>query len=659
LPALDNGFEKKLKALSDQLAGDSRAILQDILNSFDDAESILDCIFASMPAAAILIDHRGRVVRWNERAKAFAEQQGFSGKILSAHANFIEFCSNGDLKEGLRQVLHSGRDSVELVYRTMGSPERRWFRAIISRWKDRDKDGALILQADITERKEMEARLRQKSAILDEVQDAVVVADLEDRIVFFNRAAERLYGWSRRDVLGKTAGGLFYSADKPSPYPRIKELLFENRRWSGDLVQMTKDGREVHVEARWSVGYNDEGEPVRILRAFTDVTAKRRLENQSLRAQRIQTLGTLAGGVAHDLNNILAPILLTVNRSRETQAGMSREDIMLIEKSTERAKHLVRQLLGFFRGYQGERSSHSPADLVEEISQVVSATFDKHILFTKTIEGGLPELRCDATQIHQILLNLCVNSRDAMPNGGSLELSAASLELQTAYPTFLENAKPGNYVVFTVKDTGTGMPTEVLEHIFEPFFTTKEKGRGTGLGLSTCMAIARSHGGYIDVSSQLGIGTTVRLFLPVNGARRASVEIEARSLEQPNIRMGRGETILLVDDEDDLRNVVANMLRTRGYRVIAVSSGAEALIQLQNTREVQAVLVDMIMPRMKGPELIRRIREFGLNMPVIGMGGLGGNSKEGRSIRQELVGFLEKPFSMDHLLGALAKVFTD
>ena len=349
-------------------------------------------------------------------------------------------------------------------------------------------------------RLDADAQIAAQAQLLDLATDAIIVRDLEDRVQFWNQGAERLYGFSRDEVIGKKSTS-FIPAAAHHIFREAKRLTLEQGHWHGEMEHLSKDRKAVVVMSRWTLVRKTTGEPERILAINSDITEKKLLEQQFLRAQRLESIGTLASGIAHDLNNILAPILMACEVLKDVQPdAQAKELIEMARNSAERGAGVVNQLLTFVRGSDGKRSIVQTPALLNEICGVLRKTMPKNITTRCEIDPALPPIKADPTQIHQVLMNLCVNARDAMPNGGKLTVTAST--------------DSESFVVIRVADTGTGIPQDILEKIFDPFFTTKEPGKGTGLGLSTVVGIVKSHGGKVSVESQQGAGTAFEIIFP-------------------------------------------------------------------------------------------------------------------------------------------------
>jgi PAS domain S-box-containing protein len=373
----------------------------------------------------------------------------------------------------------------------------------------------LVVARDITERRRNEERLRELAALVEKAQDAIYVHDLDQQITYWNPGAERLYGWSAQEVLGKRAAELFYK-ESSSELEEIRRTVLEKGEWMGELHQLNKQGRVVTVMARRNLLRDTQGRPVSILNINTDVTEQRQLETQLLRAQRLESIGELTGRIAHDLNNVLTPILMSAGLIGMTVVDESGRT--LIENINTSARHgaeLVRQLLSFARGVEGERSVVTPAAFLADMKILLRQVLSDGIELRVTCASDCRPVMADPTQMRQVVLNLCINARDAMPLGGVIEVAVENVVVDAALARSLADGAPGNYLCILVSDTGTGMPPAVVGKIFDPFFTTKEEGKGTGLGLSTVRGIIKGHGGFIQVESEVGRGTLFRLYLPV------------------------------------------------------------------------------------------------------------------------------------------------
>ncbi|MHB1308452.1 MAG: hybrid sensor histidine kinase/response regulator [Limisphaerales bacterium] len=520
-----------------------------------------------------------------------------------------------------------------------------------------DVDGrrmVLVCLEDVTAQKQTEERAAEQAALLDVAHDAISVRDLTGAIQYWNKGAERLYGWSAEEVAGRNAVELLLPRPTPRWLIEASQVLQEGGEWKGEHRALARGSGELSVFSRWTLLRDPQGKPRAVLVVDTDVTEKKRLEAQFLRAQRLESIGVLAGGVAHDLNNILAPILMAVPALRETVTDDgSLEILAAVENCALRGAGVVRQILTFARGVDGVRGPLQMRHLFRETLQVLKATFPKSIQIETDAATAPWTVRGDATQIQQVMTNLCVNARDAMPKGGVLRLGLNNVRLQVALENAFPNVVPGPYVVLSVADTGTGIAPEVVDRMFDPFFTTKTAGQGTGLGLATVLGIVKSHGGGIVVETIPGQGTRFDVYLPST----AVVEKPVAGPKAAGDLSGHGELVLLVDDEPQLRHVIHRTLVRHGYEVVTAANGAEALnLASENRNRLAAVLSDYSMPVMDGVALVRTLRSDNARLPLILMSGLGEQMTRENATALGASRLLVKPFKIEELLQMLRDV---
>jgi two-component system cell cycle sensor histidine kinase/response regulator CckA len=511
----------------------------------------------------------------------------------------------------------------------------------------------VAIRSDITERKRGEQRISEQAALLDESPDAILVRDLEHNILFWNKGAERIYGWTAEEAVGRNAMDLLLR--QPSPqFEEARQAVIKNGEWSGELYHVRRDGGEINVESRWKLVRDEQGTPSSILIVNTDITEKKRIEAQFLRAQRMESIGTLAGGIAHDLNNVLSPILMAIDMLKlKATDESSKKWLDVLRANAERGGNMVHQVLSFARGVAGERLALQPKHLIKEIVKILRETLPKSIEIAHHLPDDLWIISADATQIHQVLMNLCVNARDAMPEGGLLSIKAEDAVVDENYARMHIEAKPGRFVLITVSDTGPGMSPEIQSRIFEPFFTTKEMSKGTGLGLSTALTIVKSHGGFLNVYSEVYKGTQFAIYLPAMEAPGKP----AKDVLQTDLPLGKGELILVVDDEESIREITRGTLETFGYTVLTASDGTEALaLYTDRKSEIAVVLTDMVMPFMDGPATIRALRKMDADVKIIAASGLTAGNTAGEGSLEGVNVFLSKPYTAEKLLKALAQV---
>jgi PAS domain S-box-containing protein len=605
--------------------------------------------------AIITIDAEGKVTEFNLSAELMFGRSRMSvlGREL-AETIIPERLRDAHRAGLLRQAdpgMLIGRRRVELIgLRADGSE----FPVELTLSKVRTGSGPVFTAfiRDLSDRRRAEAeqhralsRIAEQASLLDQARDAIIVRDLQHRIRYYNRSAERLYGWTPGDVMGQSVRERFFP--DPAVFDEAMKTLLSRGDWLGELSVTGRDHAKLIVESRWTLTRDVSGEPRAVLVIDTDITERKELERRFLRAQRMESIGTLAGGIAHDLNNMLAPVLMSIELLKDCASDAERDAILAtIEASTRRGAALVRQVLTFARGVEGDRTAVDVAGLLTEVEKFANDTFMKNITVHTTVSGNVTVLG-DQTQLHQVLINLGVNARDAMPSGGTLTLSAGVEAISKGDPKVDLSARAGNYVVIRVTDTGTGIPAGIIDRVFEPFFTSKGTGKGTGLGLSTSLAIVRSHGGFMRVDSDVGSGSTFTVYLPALAER---VQPSAKA-EQTAPDRGAGEMILVVDDEEPVLRMTTLVLESFGYRVLAAISGAEAETLFRAHRdEIKVVFTDMTMPGMDGAALIRRVREIDPHARVIAASGLGAaQAARVAGVRR----FLSKPYTADTVLKAI------
>jgi PAS domain S-box-containing protein len=506
---------------------------------------------------------------------------------------------------------------------------------------------------DITERKLAQEKIAEQAAFLDKARDAIIVRDLKGHILFWNEGAERIYGWTHDEVIGlKIAGLLFIDAGK---FHHFNHLAIRQGEWSGELPHQTKDGREIIVESRWTLVRDEDGQPKSLLEINTDITEKKKIEAQFMRAQRMESIGTLAGGIAHDLNNILSPILMSIDILKARAAdARTLGTLETIEISARRGAGIVRQVLSFARGLEGERVEIQPKHLLRDVENLLHETFPKNIRLQFFIPDDTWTIQGDATQMHQILLNLCVNARDAMPEGGALTVRAENRELDAQDEAMNPQARAGRYVTISVTDTGTGIAPATLDKVFEPFFTTKAPDKGTGLGLSTVLAIVKSHAGFIHVTSEPGRGASFLVYLP---ALDFTDRLPDEARPEETLPRGHGETVLVVDDEASILTITGQTLQAYGYHVLTSINGAEALaIYAQRQEEIHVVLTDMMMPILDGPAMILALLRINPQARIIAASGLEANNNTAKVAAAGVTHFLNKPYTAGTLLNKIREI---
>ena len=475
----------------------------------------------------------------------------------------------------------------------------------------------LVLARDVTERRQAEARLQEQASLLAKARDAIVATDLEWRVTYWNASAERLYGLKTSDVIGRKIEelGLNYEAGK---VVAARTMVLAKGEWRGELRVQTRTGVTVLVESTWSLVV-EGGQPRSILMIDTDVTERKKLESQLLRAQRLESVGTLAGGVAHDLNNVFTPVLLTLDLLAPKAA--TNEERQIVEKTRASVAHgaaLVRQLLAFARGVDGERVQIDATAALAAVEPLVRQWLPSTVELVVRHTAPPWPIEANLTQLNQVLVNLAMNARDAMPQGGRLELNTANVTVDQAHAEANPGIKPGRFLRISISDTGTGMTQEVVDRIFDPFFTTKPPGKGTGLGLSMVAGIMKNHCGFVQVESEVGRGTTFHLFFPAcPSLADALPPIKREPERQP------GQGVLLVDDEPAVREALRALLQRAGYAIFPAEDATSALREFEHCRDqISLVITDMMLPDRSGLEVVKTLRAIDPNLPIIAISGM-------------------------------------
>ncbi|MES2692733.1 MAG: PAS domain S-box protein [Verrucomicrobiota bacterium] len=465
-----------------------------------------------------VLDREGHYIYHNP---AHASLLGSLDK-LRATAPFAEI--HPDDRERVREVFHG-------TVRT-AAPQRLEYRLLLRDGAERflesqfgvlrsatgEVENVLVVSRDVTERRAAELRLREQASLLDKARDAIVASDLEHRVTYWNASAERIYGWTAEEVAGRDLRTLDLDTN-PQALASARLQVLEKGEWHGELPRRSRHGTKVHIATRWSLVRDATGQPRAILSIDTDITASKQLETQLLRSQRAESIGALSSGIAHDLNNMLAPILLGTELLRmEPLSPTGQRFVDSIFASAKHGADLVRQLLTFARGSDGARVQVPPKMLLDEVFALLRQTLTSRIDLQLDAPAALGPILADATQLKQLLLNLCINARDAMSGAGSIVIGARDVVVDEAQARTMPEGRAGAHLHLRVSDTGTGIPPEIVDRIFDPFFTTKPVGKGTGLGLSLVQGIVKGHGGFLHVESKLGAGTTFHIFIPTMDA---------------------------------------------------------------------------------------------------------------------------------------------
>lgn len=591
------------------------------------------------------------LIQWNknaERLYGYTREEARGRQVYE----LLQTKYPGSFEEYLENLRKSGYWEGEIAQTTKDGREL----IVESRQaiKNSDDEHPIVLETsrNITAAKEANERIRQQASLLEKTRDAIMVCDLNHRLIYWNPGAERAYGWSAGEVLGNDICDTICNGDQ-TVIEAAMHALETADEWHEETTTITKSGERITVISRWNLVRNEVELPDYYLVVNTDVTDLKKAERQLFRTQRLESIGTLAGGIAHDLNNALSPIMMAVEMLQNdldlpegSQAWLS-----IIRENTQRGADLIKQVLMFARGAdEGTRIDLQTPILIKEFVKIIEKTFPQNVKIECRLATQLDHISADPTQIHQVLMNLAVNAKDALAEkGGSLQIEATNLQVERSQIKGAVESEPGPYILISVRDTGSGMSRETLARIWDPFFTTKEIGKGTGLGLSTALSIVEGHGGFIVAESKEGVGTEISVYLP-------ALRVHARESGAPSAKspQGHGETILFVDDEPHVLLLAKATLEKHGYKVITASSGQRAIEAIKTNNTIDLLLTDMAMPEMDGPATISAIREIDPEIRVIASSGLVQDYRSHLgSINAD--SFLEKPFTIEALLSVISK----
>lgn len=606
----------------------------------------LESTIESMSDALFIVDRDWTFTFLNRRCEDLLQRSRES--LLGANL-WVEFppAIGGDFDHAYHQAMETGRTQSLVAFY---EPLQTWFD--VSAYPT--PDGLAVYFRDVNDRIQAQHEIERRQAMLEQVADAIIIRSLDHRILDWNGGAEQMYGWTADEAVGRSIRDLLY--DVPDAFDLATESLMRDGSWTGEIAQRHRDGTEIIVQARWTRVVDRDGLPDSILAINSDVTEQKRIETLFFRAQRLESIGTLASGIAHDLNNVLAPILMAADMLDEhDEAGGAAavpdggrgELVDMIRQAAIRGSDMVRQVLSFARGIDRRTAPVVIGPLLAEVHRIAHETFPKSIRieFVDLTDGAV--VSGDPTQLNQVLLNLCLNARDAMPDGGTLTIRSE----RRATSGQTDGADRREWLSIRIEDSGIGMPPEVLERAIEPFFTTKSVGAGTGLGLSTSFAIVKAHSGTMSIDSTPGQGTAVEVMLPITHAPTAEPERSARPA-----RMGGGRVVLLVDDEPTVRRVAQQILESYGYHVVTATNGSEAVEIFQSRPDVDVVFTDVMMPVMDGVSAARIMREIRPEVPIIVSTGLHTSDALDHAIELDIDLIVPKPFTAGDLIDAVAGV---
>jgi len=628
-----------LQAMLAPNGGACRVMLLDVTKqkqaeqSLRESERFNRSVLDALHALVVVLDAEGSILASNIAWRGFAGENSGDWRLVSEGRNYLTVCEHSSAAgcadaehtgKGIRDVISGAKATWSYEYPCPSPEELRWFVCRVSRLPGDGPVRVVVAHENITAIKRAQEAQAAASARLRLAVKAANLGlwdwDLLTNRVDFSPEWKSQLGYAENEV----ANDFKEWEDRLHPEDRVVALAHLHRFLAAPVGPHIAEFRLRHKDGSWrwiytraEIDRDASGHPTRMAGCHLDVTEQRLLTEQVLRTQRMEAIGTLAGGVAHDLNNILAPTLLVTEMIRRKSADPEVLRLVeMIDAGTKRGAHIIRQVLAFSRGTRGLHQPLRLAKILAELEGFIRETFPREVTLNFKVDAGLRPIMADATQIHQVIMNLCLNARDAMaPKGGVLTVSVFNVEVTPEKAQSNPQAKPGPHVLIEVSDTGRGMDAKTAEQIFDPFFTTKDVGMGSGLGLSSALGIVRSHQGFITVSSQPEAGATFSVFIPADEMAQAPLAKAPLKAIHP---FGNGERILIVEDEAMLRDTTKLILESNGYVVITAADGRQALALFnQEAGAVKLVLSDVVMPEMDGIRLVKALRKIDPNIPIV------------------------------------------
>ena len=609
--------------------------------------------------AITIQDVGGKIMAWNHGAElmyGYSEQEAMQMTILQ----FVPHAKAEEQKDFNRRIFAGEKVSSFETQRL--TKDGRLLDVWLVVTKLIDNAGKVIgiasTERDVTERKKAEEELHKLSRAVEQSPVSIVITDFEGRIEYVNPYFERTTGYTRQEALGQNPR-ILKSGEEPSGgYRALWEALVSGREWRGEFHNKKKSGELFWESASISPVKDDAGRITHFVAVKEDITARRQalaereqLQAQFLQSQKMEVVGRLAGGVAHDFNNLLTAILGNCSFLLDDlpKDDPKRADVEDIRSAGERAANLTRQLLAFSRKQVMQLKALDLNAVLADMEKLIRRLIGEDVVLQVSPAGDLPLVRADPGQMEQVVMNLAVNARDAMPKGGRLTIETRNVEFSGAQTLAQGFAMPpGRYALLTAGDTGAGMGAETMEHLFEPFFTTKEVGKGTGLGLATIYGIVTQSGGFIDVQSEPGRGATFKIFLPAASAAFLEGEGEGEGeKKQRQVEKSR-RAILLIEDDESVRRMIRRMLNGAGYAVLEAGTAREALAQ--SDKEFDLVLTDIVLPDGSGVEAGAKLRKAKPGIEAIYMSGYADNPDIREILSRPENRFLQKPFTAKALL---------
>jgi len=637
----------------DSLAAEKRR--QQAETQLKDREKLLSTIFNQAADAITLLDlETGRFVEFNTSAH---ENLGYTREEFAALPLLEMQVDHG--REALAAQLEAIREHGRLTFENRNRHRNGSLRDVLVRaaWLNiQGRDYILAVWSDITARKQAEEATQRLMVAIDQSVEGIMFSDLEGKVIYINSGYEKICGYRRDELIGQKPALLKSGKHSLEFYRGLWQTILRGEVWRGRFINKRKDGSLFEEEATITPIRSAQDEIISFVATKHDLTRESSLERQLIEAQKMEAIGQLAGGVAHDYNNILAANMLSLGimLSEPDLPAELREGLLELKQGADRAAGLTRQLLMFSRRQAMETRLVELNSLLDGSLKMLRRLLGEHIELSTHLQSNGVWVEADPGMIEQVIMNLCINARDAMPKGGQLAVTIKHVELDAASSAH-PDARPGRFACLTVSDTGCGMPPEIMARIFEPFFTTKEVGKGTGLGLATVHGITKQHNGWVEVSSQPGRGSEFKVYLP------AAAPLVVAPAPAIGRRIPRGhETVLVVEDEEILRHPLVKLLHGAGYQTFAAADGSEALrLWCQRAGELDLLITDMVMPGgMTGLELAEALKALKPSLPVILTSGYSQELSQADRQSRTTFRFLSKPYATE-ILGQLVREVLD
>ncbi|MEJ2717497.1 MAG: PAS domain S-box protein, partial [Deltaproteobacteria bacterium] len=583
----------------------SRQALARAVEKLRDSQRKLRSLLDSSPEPIVVYNARGISLFVNS---AFVRTFGWSREeVTGKRIDYVPDECAQETRETLARLFRG--EKVPPFETKRMTKDGRILDIHISSAPYRDKNGGIgghiVTLRDVTAYKQAEGERLLLAAAVEQAAEAIMITDREGKILYLNPAFQKITGFSREEAIGHRPSLLRSGKHSDQFYQRLWATLKKGQPWKGRFVNRKKDGQIYQEDATISPVRDSSGKIVNYVAVKRDVTHEVKLEKQLQIAQKMEAVGSLAAGIAHDFNNLLTVIqgfteMLLLDKH---PGDPEHDDLGKILQAAENGADLVRRLAAFTRGGKVSRKHVDLNSLLEEVKDLLERTLPKMIELDLQLDKDIHKVRADKNQIEQVLLNLAVNAKDAMPHGGRLSFTTENVMVDEERPGEHVGVKSGTYVLLVVADSGHGMEKEILDHIFEPFYTTKQPGAGTGLGLAAVYNTVKQHGGFIDCSSKPGVGTTFRVYWPASGG-----DVEERQAKPPTEIKGGSETLLFVDDDRYIRDLASKTFTRAGYKVLTASNGHEALdIFARKQHEISLVILDLVMPEMGGERCLEEL----------------------------------------------------